>query len=239
MKRLAFVLASVLAAPQAHAWSFDWSGRVEVDAQGLTDTDADKRYEAVVELGKYDVSLTEKFLIAAMHDTSEKVQQAAAKALGNGGSVAAVPALVEWLGEPNPEMRKVAAEALGNIGGAEATTALTRSLGDVDDGVRAKAVRALGTIGKKGNPSVVIALIPRLEDPKTEVKNATIAQLEELARRRSRRSGRSAPSTRSTRSRSTSPPATTRTARRSRTRSGRSRRCRRPAPRARRRCARS
>ncbi|MDX2093881.1 MAG: HEAT repeat domain-containing protein [Kofleriaceae bacterium] len=184
MKRLAFVLASALAVPQAYAWSFDWSGRVEVDAQGLSDPDAEKRHEAVVELSKYDVALTEKHLIKALRDPSEKVQQAAAKALGAGGSLAAVPALIEWLGEPDPKIRAIAAEALGNIGGAEATSALTRSLGDLDDAVRAKAVRALGTIGKKGNPAVVIALIPRLEDPKNDVKNATIAQLEELDDRR-------------------------------------------------------
>jgi HEAT repeat protein len=184
MKRLAFVLASALAVPQAYAWSFDWSGRVEVDAQGLSDPDAEKRHEAVVELGKYDVALTEKHLINALRDPSEKVQQAAAKALGAGGSLAAVPALIDWLSEPDPKVRAIAAEALGNIGGAEATSALTRSLGDVDDVVRAKAVRALGTIGKKGNLAVVIALIPRLEDPKNDVKNATIAQLEELGDRR-------------------------------------------------------
>jgi cellulose synthase operon protein C len=45
-------------------------------------------------------------------------------------------------------------------------------------------VKALGTIGRKGNPSVVIALIPRLEDDKSEVRLATIQQLEELNDRR-------------------------------------------------------
>lgn len=168
----------------AAAWTFDWAGRVELDAAGLQSDDPAKRLEAVIELAKYDVALSATHLMRALRDDDDKVRLAAARALGQGGALVAVPVMIEWLGDPDPKTRAAAAEALGDIGGTDATAALTRSLGDIDAAVRQRAVKALGTIGKKGNPSVVIALIPRLEDDKPDVKNATIQQLEELGDRR-------------------------------------------------------
>lgn len=185
MKRLVLGLSLLVAAP-AGAWTFDWAGRVELDAEGLASDDPARRHEAVIELAKYDVALTQPHLMRALRDSDERVRLAAAKALGQGGAVAAVPVLIDWLGDPQSDAktRAAAAEALGDIGGSEATAALIRSLGDVDATVRQRAVKALGTIGKKGNPAVVVALIPRLEDDKADVKHATIQQLEELGDRR-------------------------------------------------------
>ena len=180
---LALALGLATSAP-AHAWTFDWAGHVAVDAESLQSDDAAKRLEAVIELAKYDVALTQPYLMRALSDDDEKVRHQAAKALGQGGSLAAVPIMIEWLGDQSAQTKAVAAEALGDIGGADATAALIRSLGDPEALVRQRAVKALGTIGKKGNPNVVIALIPRLEDPKPEVKNATIQQLEELGDKR-------------------------------------------------------
>jgi HEAT repeat protein len=186
MKRFALgiLLLAALGREPAHAWTFDWAGRVETDAEGLSSDDPNKRHEAVIELAKYDIALTQNHLLKALRDPEEKVRHAAAKALGAGGSIAAVPIMIEWLGDIDPKTKGIAAEALGEIGGTDATQALTRTLGDADPAVRAKAVKALGTIGKKGNPSVVVALIPRLEDDKPDVKNATIQQLEELGDKR-------------------------------------------------------
>ncbi len=181
---LAGLVLSASAPDAASAWTFDWAGHVEVDAENLSSDDPQKRLEAVSELGKYDIALTEQHLMRALADTDDKVKVAAAKALGQGGSAAAVPVMIEWLSDSDPKIRQEAARALGEIGGSEAATALTRSLGDVDDGVRQQTVKALGTIGRKGNTSVVLALIPRLEDAKSEVRLATIQQLEELGDRR-------------------------------------------------------
>lgn len=182
MKRVALgiALAAGLVRPAHAAWSFDWAGHVEVDAQDMTSTDADKRYAAVGQLGKYDVALTEDYLIVALDDPSDKVREQAAKVLGDVGSQKAVPRLVVWLSDPDGKRKQIAAEALGKIGGPDAAAALTRSLGDADAAVRQITVRALGQIGQAGNTQVVIALIPRLEDDKTDVKLATITQLEEL-----------------------------------------------------------
>jgi HEAT repeat protein len=177
-------LALAVGAGTAGAWTFDWAGHVELDAEGLSSDDAQKRLEAVSELGKYDVALTEKHLIKVLNDPDEKVRIAAAKALGQGGSQLAVDPMIDWLSDQDPKLKQEAARALGEIGGQKAAAALTRSLGDPDAAVRAQTVKALGQIGKKGNPSVVLALIPRLEDDKSEVRHATIMQLEELNDRR-------------------------------------------------------
>ena len=166
------------------AANFDWAGHVELDAEGLSSDDAAKRLEAVSDLGKYDIALTQRYLTKALGDADDKVKVAAAKALGLGGSTAAVPAMIEWLVDPDPKIKQVAADVLGDIGGPEATSALTRSLGDSDSTVRMHAVKALGAIGRRGTAAVVISLIPRLEDDKADVRIATIAQLEELGDRR-------------------------------------------------------
>jgi HEAT repeat protein len=180
---LALGLAMGAAAP-ASAWTFDWAGHVEVDAEGLQSDDAVKRVEAVDALTHYDIELTQAHLMKALEDPDERVRNRAAQALGKGGSLAAVQPMIDWLANPKPEVRSVAVIALGDIGGTEAAAALTRSLSDPDANVRRDTVRALGAIGSKGNSTVVIALIPRLEDDKAEVRLATIEQLEKLGDRR-------------------------------------------------------
>jgi HEAT repeat protein len=176
-------LAASAATPAA-AWKFDWAGHVEVDAEGLQSDDPAKRAEAVNALAEYDIELTQAHLMKALDDPDERVRLQAARALGKGGALAAVPAMIDWLANPKPEVRSAAATALGDIGGTEATAALTRSLSDPDAAVRKDTVRALGAIGSRGNLTVVIALIPRLEDDKADVRQATIEQLEKLGDRR-------------------------------------------------------
>jgi HEAT repeat protein len=184
VRNLVVALGLLIGVRQSAAWTFDWAGHVEVDAEGLASDDAQKRLDAVTDLGKYDVALTERHLMKALDDPDEKVRHAAAKTLGQGGSLKAVPKLIDWLASGESKTKQVAAGALGDIGGGEATQALTRTLGDSDDAVRLQAVKAVGAIGKRGNVSVVIALIPRLEDAKQEIKTAAITQLEELGDRR-------------------------------------------------------
>ena len=190
MRKLAIALALAVASPAASAWTFDWAGHVEADAAGLKSEVVQERLDAVTELGKYDIALTERHLLGepgghtGLEDPDEKVRYAAAKALGQGGSLKAVPRLIEWLSDHDPKTKQVAAGALGDIGGPDATAALTRTLGDADPTVRQQTVKALGAIGRRGNPSVVIALIPQLENEKADVRIATITQLEELGDRR-------------------------------------------------------
>ncbi|MCX5742920.1 MAG: HEAT repeat domain-containing protein, partial [Proteobacteria bacterium] len=171
-----------LAGPSS--WSFDWVGAVEVDAEGLASDLPKTRLDAVTALLGHDISLTKPYLLRAIVDDDPGVRQAAAKGLGAGGAVEAVPILGDWLSDIEPKIRVSAADALGEIGGPDATAALTRSLGDPDPSVRQHAVRALGAIGRRGTPGVVISIIPRLEDDKAEVKRESIEQLEALGDRR-------------------------------------------------------
>ena len=178
LSRIVLGLALLASAPRPAAANFDWAGHVALDAAGLSSDDPDRRHDAVRDLGKYDIALTQGYLMTALGDRDEKVKIAAARALGVGGATAAVPTMIRWLTDPDPKIKQIAADVLGDIGGPEATSALTRSLGDSDATVRIRAVKALGTIGRRGGGAVVIALIPRLEDDKADVRITTISQLE-------------------------------------------------------------
>jgi HEAT repeat protein len=184
MTRLRVTLALLLLGAAPARAGFDWQGAVEVDAEGLQSDDPKKRLDAVAYLGMRDIHLAQPYLMRALADEDISVRHQAAKALGAGGAQAAVPPMIEWLADTDPKTRAVAADVLGDIGGAEAAQALTRSLGDPDSAVRQRTVKALGKIGQRGNPSVVIALIPRLEDDKSDVRRETVEQLEQLGDKR-------------------------------------------------------
>ena len=69
------------------AANFDWAGHVDLDAEGLSSDDPAKRLEAVSDLGKYDIALTQGYLLRALTgpDDKDKVRTAAARTLGIGG----------------------------------------------------------------------------------------------------------------------------------------------------------
>jgi HEAT repeat protein len=163
---------------------FDWQGAVDVDAEGLQSDNPKARLDAVALLSQRDIHLAQPYLMKALGDEDISVRHQAAKALGAGQAVAAVPIMIDWLNDVDAKTKAVAADVLGDIGGTEAAQALTRSLGDSDATVRQRAVKSLGKIGMRGNPSIVIALIPRLEDDKGDVRRETIEQLEQLGDRR-------------------------------------------------------
>src|SRR5262245_23679262 len=133
MKRIAVGLALAAGGPGlAAAWTFDWAGHGEVDDAGLSSDAPAKRLDAVREHAKYDASLTQMHLMRALDARDDNVKLAAAKALGQGGSLVAVPKMIDWLSDVDPKVRQIAAVALGEIGGTDAAAALTRTLGDPD-----------------------------------------------------------------------------------------------------------
>src|SRR5690349_6725434 len=103
-------LAAVLLshAPAARAWSFDWTGRVELDAQGLSSDDPKERLDAVTALADYDVAYTQKDLLRALGDDDPAVRLEAGRVLGRGGARAAAPRIIEWLGDASPATRAAA-----------------------------------------------------------------------------------------------------------------------------------
>ncbi len=184
MTRLRLALAFLLLGAAPVRAGFDWQGAVDVDAEGLQSDDPKKRLDAIAYLGMRDIHLAQPYLMRALADDDISVRHQAAKALGAGAAKVAVPTMIEWLADTDPKTRAVAADVLGDIGGATAAQALTRSLGDPDATVRQRTVKALGKIGLHGDASVVIALIPRLEDDKSDVRRETIEQLEQLGDKR-------------------------------------------------------
>ena len=102
MKRLVLGLALLAGAAPPAAANFDWIGHVELDAEGLRSTDANKRLEAVTDLGKYDIALTQDYLLRALDDSDDRVRLAAARALGSGGANGAVRKMVECSPTPIP-----------------------------------------------------------------------------------------------------------------------------------------
>lgn len=96
-------------------------------------------------------------LIAALGDEQEGVRYFSALALGDIGSVAAIPELAQALQDPSPYVRSVSAQSLGKIGvpvddvlleQADAIVPiLIGALADGDDMVRGAAVTALQDIG--------------------------------------------------------------------------------------------
>lgn len=167
----------------AHA-GFDWIGRIEVEAEGLSDSEPGRRLAAVQALSGFDAALARPYLLRALTDDDDAVRMEAGRALGRGGVIEAAPEIVDWLGDFDPKVRAAAADILGDLITPEGTAALIRSLGDTDATVRARAVMALGKIGRAGDPSVVVPLVARLDDDKTDVRRATVEQLEAIGDRR-------------------------------------------------------
>ncbi len=96
----------------------------------------------------------------ALRDRCWRVRLDAVDALMGWGP-AAVPHLVEALGDRAAGVRKAAAAALGSIGDASAIAALCKATEDRDFGVRMSALSALGEIG---HPSALPALRKALEN---------------------------------------------------------------------------
>jgi HEAT repeat protein len=186
MFRLRWVLAAALLAlpAQATAGNFDWIGHVEADAEGLSSENEADRVLAVQNLSTYDPALSSPYLLKALDDDSDEVRKQAGLALAHGGVTEAAPTIIDWLGDIDAKMRAIAADILGELVTREGTTALIRSLGDSDATVRLKAVGSLGRIGRTGEPSVVVPLISRLDDDKTDVRRAAVEQLEAIGDKR-------------------------------------------------------
>ncbi|HEY4244087.1 MAG TPA: HEAT repeat domain-containing protein [Kofleriaceae bacterium] len=184
---VALGLAASVAALRPARANFDWAGHEELDAANLRSDDVGKRREAVQSLAKYDISLKQAHLLRAIDDPDAQVREEAARQLGSGRAAVAVPLMIDWLAAPEPKTRQIAASVLGDIGGPQALGALVRSLGDAEPAVRNAAVVGLGNIGTQDPervPAVVVALIPRLEDDKPDVRHTTVLQLEALGDRR-------------------------------------------------------
>ena len=93
-------------------------------------------------------------------------QEAAADALGRIG-VAAVPALIDALSNPEPAVRVKAIEVLGRMGAdaKDAVPHLVKLLDDPSEAVRKAATRTLGRIGPPADQAVPALMRTLLQPP--------------------------------------------------------------------------
>jgi len=101
----------------------------------------------------------------------------AARRLGELADPAAVPALIEALGDKLPAVRRQAARSLGRLGDPRAASALIKALGDRDTNVRFYAAGALGRIKA---PQAVEPLVRALRDPEWPVRTQAAGALREM-----------------------------------------------------------
>jgi hypothetical protein len=122
-----------------------------------------RRYADGVARASFERPIIESVSIKPLAAWTE--QEAAAEALGRIG-VAAVPALVESLQDPDAAARLKAVEVLGRMGAdaKDAVPQLVRLLDDPDLNVRKAAARTLGRIGPAAQQAVP-ALMKSLLEP--------------------------------------------------------------------------
>src|SRR5439155_11702540 len=86
MRLVRVTLGVLLFGASAPAYAgFDWQGAVDVDAEGLQQTDNPKaRLDAVAFLSQRDINLAQPYLMKALSDEDISVRHQAAKALGAG-----------------------------------------------------------------------------------------------------------------------------------------------------------
>ena len=108
-------------------------------------------------------------LIEALKAADVSVRLSATEALAamRPSDKAAVPALIEALGDENRNVRRAVAIALGRIG-LVAVPALIEALKDADTAIRLHAAFALGQMGPRAEAAVP-ALIDALKDADTQV----------------------------------------------------------------------
>ncbi len=122
----------------------------------------------------------------AVDDSGQRLRAAALATLGQLGGPSHVDALVEVLSEPGVPVvvRCGAIEGLGYIGGARALPLLQAQALDHDFKIRLYTVSALGRIGSMGARRILDDLGNR--DPHSQVKRASVVELDRIAQREAR-----------------------------------------------------
>ena len=122
------------------------------------DSDENVRANSAELLGKLRALAALKPLVKALRDSSERVREAAVRALANNGkdAKAAVPELLVRLREDKvDEIRRNSASALGSIGvEKDAVPILIAALGDGDRYVRRYCAELLGNVGPDASAAI-------------------------------------------------------------------------------------
>ena len=127
----------------------------------LLASESDRRWWAVRVIAASGHADGVPALAQMLNDPNDAVRCAAALALGQLGTEAAIGPLVALLGDGSGWVRRSAADALAMIG-VPAVPALARALQDPQDGIRVRAAYALSRIR---TPQTAAPLLQALDDP--------------------------------------------------------------------------
>jgi HEAT repeat protein len=167
-QNLCFLVLAVVILP-ARLGAFEWSGRLDVLADGLQSPMAEERRQTLERLAAFPPHQTARYTLGALDDEALPVRLAAARLLGRGRVAAAVAPLTEWLTAQQEELRTAACHALGQIGQPTSLAPLAQTLNDSSASVRQAAVEALALIGSE---AALSPLVGRLGDSHPRVRQA-------------------------------------------------------------------
>jgi HEAT repeat protein len=132
------------------------------------------RAAAAQALGLLGASRSLPHLLAALHDSSDQVAQAATDALITLDSSLLEIILLHQFNATSPADREIAALGLARLGSDAALERLVAALDEPDPGLRLTAAHALG---HADTPALVDPLIRALEDPELTVQREAILAL--------------------------------------------------------------
>lgn len=135
------------------------------------------RLRTVEVIGRIQDPADVDHLLAMLDDRNDRVVNEVFLALGQLGSEAAVPKLVQVCETGSGDHKILAAEALGKIGGDEAVQALMNLLHDFHANARAAAAMALA---RAADEAAIPALLIATEDPDPSVAWRAIYALEKV-----------------------------------------------------------
>ena len=136
------------------------------------------RLRAVQVIGRIQDPQDAAQLVPLLKDVDGDVVRETVFALGQLGSVEAVPALLELNLSAPPETQEFIAGALGKIGGAGAVAALQEMLHAFQPAVRAEAVEGLA---RAADPSSIHALLVALHDGDSDIVWRALYALEKVS----------------------------------------------------------
>lgn len=154
------------------------AGLIEALRAPRVESSAKLRFAVVTNLGRSGaveaVPVVSQLMLS---DPEETVRCAAAKALGQCGDGAALPALRTALDDQSERVQLWAIRSLGQLHDRESVERLIDRLDNPDWGFRAYAAGALGEIGDQ---RAIPALVPMLEDSSSTVRTAVEQALDKL-----------------------------------------------------------
>jgi HEAT repeat protein len=137
----------------------------------------DVRWWAVAALARIGGALATRLLLATAVDPDSNLRAAAVFALGRRPDPAAIPLLLQILGDSSEYLARLAADALITIGQAAVPPLIEALEHSPQPRVRANAARALALIG---NTSAIPALFRALEDESSLVQHWADQGLERM-----------------------------------------------------------